>query len=120
MSCPECKTDKLKVYHVTFECINGHKYTELVAPAEDPKPEEPRQAPRMTFGRRGHEKILDGGEQPPEQLKMPFGKYKGTYIEDLDTDYILWCLGNLERLDERIKTEMENQITMRGGKGVRR
>lgn len=119
MGCPECKTDKIKVYHVTFECINGHKYTELVEPAPAPRMEEPR-TPRMTFGRRGHEKILDTPDQPPEQLKMPFGKHKGMYIEDLDTDYILWCLGNLERLDERIKTEMENQIALRGGRGVKR
>jgi len=51
---------------------------------------------------------------------MPFGKHKGMYIEDLETDYICWCLGNLERIDERIKTEMENQLTLRGGRGVKR
>ncbi len=114
MSCPHCQTEILKSYRVYYICENGHEYSEDIEPARDPA-----KKPTMTFGRRGHEKILDT-PTAPEHLKMPFGKHKGMYIEDLETDYIRWCLENLERLDERIKTEMESQLTLRSGRGVKR
>lgn len=113
MSCPQCQVEELKSYRVHYVCVNGHEYSEDIEPARDPA-----KKPTMTFGRRGHERLPEA--PAPEHLKMPFGKHKGMYIEDLETDYICWCLGNLERIDERIKTEMENQLTLRGGRGVKR
>jgi exodeoxyribonuclease X len=53
-------------------------------------------------------------------LTMPFGKHKGEKIEDLPTDYIEWCLENVERLSPSIQKEMENQLAGRRGEGIAR
>lgn len=53
-------------------------------------------------------------------LVMPFGKHKGEKIEDLPTDYIEWCLENVERLSPSIQKEMENQLAGRRGEGIPR
>ena len=52
------------------------------------------------------------------RVMMPFGKYKGDAIEDLPKAYIVWCLENIESLDEQIKAEMEKQLTLSRGEGV--
>lgn len=52
---------------------------------------------------------------------MPFGKHKGTALEDLPSDYLQWCLENLD--DQRnasLLEEMDNQLRMRAGEGVSR
>lgn len=53
-------------------------------------------------------------------VKMPFGKYKGQNVEDLPTDYIEWCLENIERLSPSLQKEMENQLKGRQGEGIDR
>lgn len=45
-------------------------------------------------------------------MKMPFGKYKGEELEDIPTDYIRWCLENMN-LTASLAEEMENQIRMK-------
>ena len=111
-NCPNCGDENIRVVHVTFECSKGHRYSEEV---ELPSAEEaPREPPKMNLSPAAHRKVeLD-------VLTMPFGKYKGQRIEDLDSDYIRWCLENLERLSDRIKEEMENQLSLRAGRGVPR
>lgn len=54
-------------------------------------------------------------------MKIGFGKHKGTALEDLPTDYMEWCLENLD--DQRnaaLLEEMQNQRTLRRGEGVAR
>ncbi len=53
-------------------------------------------------------------------LVMPWGKWKGTKIEDLTTDYIQWALETLDRIPPSIQKEMENQLELRKGHGVSR
>jgi len=53
-----------------------------------------------------------------ERMRMPFGKYKGDPIEDLPSGYIQWALETLERLDDDLIEEMENQLKLRRGEGV--
>lgn len=48
----------------------------------------------------------------------PWGKFKGTPIEDLPTHYIEWALENMERLSPALREELEAQLAMRGGHGV--
>ncbi len=50
--------------------------------------------------------------------RMPFGKHKGEPIEDVPTGYIEWALESMERLDKRVREEMEAQLVMRRSEGV--
>jgi hypothetical protein len=34
-------------------------------------------------------------------MKWPFGKHKGKLIADLDTDYLLWCVDNMNALNHK-------------------
>lgn len=52
-------------------------------------------------------------------MKMPFGKYKGEELEDLPTDYMEWCLRELD-LRPALAEEMENQIRAKAGEGIAR
>lgn len=52
------------------------------------------------------------------KLLMPFGKHKGEPIEDLPTDYIEWCLQEIEQLSPSVQAEMEAQLTARQGGGI--
>lgn len=54
---------------------------------------------------------------PPGQEVWPYGKHKGEYIQDLDTDYIEWALENME-LPVFLEKELQNQLTLRRGEGV--
>ena len=36
-------------------------------------------------------------------MTMPFGKHKGKNINDLPKDYVIWCLENLTKIDNRLK-----------------
>ena len=53
-------------------------------------------------------------------MKMPFGKHRGEELEDIPTDYLEWCLREMESLRPALAEEMENQIRMRAGEGVLR
>jgi uncharacterized protein (DUF3820 family) len=52
-------------------------------------------------------------------MKMPFGKFKGTPIEDLDDGYLQWLAENMDNKPD-IQQEAENQLTLRRGEGVPR
>ena len=52
-----------------------------------------------------------------EPMRMPWGKHKGEKVEDLPTDYLEWCLSNIEGNDALLR-EMQNQLDMRAGGGV--
>jgi hypothetical protein len=90
------------VVKVEYLCEKGHSFSELVDLPER------KEHPRMNIPGR------------PGELRIPFGKYKGELIENLPSDYIRWCLENLERLDSDICKEMENQLILRDGGGVSR
>ena len=49
---------------------------------------------------------------------MPFGKHKGTLLDDLPIDYIKWCLENIDNLRDNLREEMQNQVTLKSGGGV--
>ena len=53
-------------------------------------------------------------------MKVSFGKYRGEYIENLDSEYLQWCLDNLDWMKAPERKEFENQLAMRSGKGVNR
>lgn len=55
-----------------------------------------------------------------ERLRMPFGKYKAEYIDEIPTDYIIWCLENIENLRPELMKEMQNTLKARRGEGVKR
>jgi hypothetical protein len=46
-------------------------------------------------------------------MEMPFGKHEGEDIEDLPTGYIVWCLKNIEGLDEEIEQDMDYELKKR-------
>lgn len=50
-------------------------------------------------------------------MKMTFGKYKGVELEDIPEDYLVWCLENCA-MHFTLTEEMENQLRLKGGKGV--
>jgi uncharacterized protein (DUF3820 family) len=52
-------------------------------------------------------------------MKMPFGKFKGQAIEDLDDGYLQWLAENMENKPD-IQKEAEEQLTLRRGEGVDR
>lgn len=63
--------------------------------------------------------------EPHEPMRMPFGKFKGELLENIPTDYIEWALENvaLENVGFRyqaLEKELQNQLEMRQGKGVKR
>jgi uncharacterized protein (DUF3820 family) len=54
-------------------------------------------------------------------MQMPFGKHKGERIEDLPTDYLEWCVKNMdEKRNASLLEEMDAQLRMRNGEGVSR
>jgi hypothetical protein len=56
----------------------------------------------------------------PSDLIMPFGKFKGERIEDIDEGYLTWALENLTNLSAPLREEMENQLALKSGRGVAR
>lgn len=53
--------------------------------------------------------------------RMPFGKHKGARLEDVPTDYIQWALEEWDWKDRQaLMHELEAQLAMRRGEGVRR
>ena len=95
--CPACKKE-VQVLRIQYECSDGHTWGEEVDRAVTAQ------------------KVAS----PSPGMKMPFGKHKGELLENLPTDYIQWLLGNLEDLREPLNTELQNQLDLRSGKGVRR
>lgn len=55
--------------------------------------------------------------------KMPFGKHKGEFLQDIPTDYLAWLSETLEPgkyNNDAVLAEIENQIKLRDGEGVSR
>ena len=44
---------------------------------------------------------------------MPFGKYKGQYIDGLESSYLCWCLENIEHLKPELKSAMFGELQRR-------
>lgn len=91
--CPHCGKPPA-VFYSAYSCESDHKWGEEVA--------------------------LNIPSSAPEKrgMKMPFGKHKGEFIEDLPKDYIEWVLGNCDFLRDDLREELENQILLSEGKGV--
>lgn len=52
---------------------------------------------------------------------MPFGKYRGQPLDDLPTDYLEWCVQELDQdRNGTLIEEMLAQLAMRRGEGVLR
>lgn len=58
--------------------------------------------------------------EPHEPMRMPFGKHRGELLENIPAEYLRWVLLNVETLDPNVEKEIENQLEMREGRGVRR
>lgn len=41
---------------------------------------------------------------------MPFGKYKGEYLEDIPTSYLIWVLENCHSIKLNLRNAIENII----------
>lgn len=65
------------------------------------------------------EKIGTIGNVQPK-MTMPFGKYKGESVEDLPYDYIDWLLTNSDSIGPKLRQELQNQLDLKDGKGVKR
>jgi len=50
-------------------------------------------------------------------MKISFGKFEGTEVEDLPTSYIEWLLNNCV-LPDNLQKELQNQLELRSGSGV--
>ncbi len=125
--CPECGGEVLSL-KVMYHCAKDHVWGELVDRPVTAVGKEPLDAVATTGC-----KITVGGKQvgtvdptaSPAKRKMPFGKYgpsKGDHraLEDIPVDYFEWCLGNMDNLSEDLAAEMQNQIDLKKGKGVKR
>ena len=111
LKCGECEQD-IVAYRMTYICRAGHETKEIIDPPT---------------GNVKHEVIepqLKGTKMslPPSgsQMVMPFGKHRGEKISDLPSDYIEWCLENLENIRPDLQKEMENQLELRKGHGIDR
>jgi len=51
-------------------------------------------------------------------MKMPFGQHKDEDVAELPTDYIEWVLANVEIRSRLLQKELEDQLTLRAGRGV--
>jgi len=48
-------------------------------------------------------------------MKFPFGKFKGAYIDDIETSYLVYALENFDLKDdlyEAIKTEIASRFSI--------
>src|SRR5262245_59974140 len=45
---------------------------------------------------------------------MPFGKWKGYPVEEVDTDYLLWVINNLRALNPRLRLVILSELEYRG------
>jgi Putative quorum-sensing-regulated virulence factor len=45
--------------------------------------------------------------------RMPWGKYKGDYLSDINTGYIVWLLDNAKVSDPLLRRELAVEITRR-------
>lgn len=59
----------------------------------------------------------DAPAAPQPVMRLPFGKFRGTAVEDVPTGYLEWALGKLD-LRPDLRREMEAQIALRAGQGV--
>lgn len=98
ITCPNCKGPAVTI-RVQYSCTNDHRWGDTVD--------------RTVF-----DKIESKAKPSSSGMKMPFGKYKGIPIEDLEVGYLSWCLGNLSDLRDELRIEMQNQLDLKSGKGV--
>jgi len=47
---------------------------------------------------------------PPTWKYMPFGAHKGSLITDLPSDYLLWCIENLENIGNGLYETLEVEL----------
>lgn len=45
---------------------------------------------------------------------MPFGKWKGSAVRDVDTGYLEWALNNLNKISPRLKSAIAEELMDRG------
>ena len=54
--------------------------------------------------------LADGSLKPYRVHVMPFGKHRGERLEDVPRDYIRWALGNMQDLDEDLRSSLRRVI----------
>jgi hypothetical protein len=52
-----------------------------------------------------------------EQKLMPFGKFKGCPVRDVDAAYLRWCLRECHTLDADMRAAIEDELARRGAVG---
>lgn len=53
-------------------------------------------------------------------MRMPFGKYRDEWLEDIPTDYIQWVLAHCENLRPNLRNALEDEMDLRGASYERR
>jgi hypothetical protein len=43
-------------------------------------------------------------------MRMPFGKFKGEDVSDIEDGYLAWCLDNVDSLSPTLRRAMEQQL----------
>ena len=126
MKCKVCGEAEV-ITHI-FVCAKDHKYIEHEGQAielADSRKEPPRINIPPKVERDREDREFAETEHRRQTTMMPFGKYgpkQGDHrmIEDLPTDYIEWCLENMDNLSKFLRTKMEEQMQLREGRGVPR
>lgn len=49
-------------------------------------------------------------------FRMPFGKFKGCRLPDVETEYLAWVLNNCYRLDAHLREAVERELDRRVGR----
>ena len=54
--------------------------------------------------------LAAGSLKPYRVHVMPFGKHRGARLEDVPRDYIRWALGNMQDLDEDLRSSLRRAL----------
>ena len=126
IKCPTCGNE-IAGLRVQYYCAQDHQWGEVVdRPVEStdvPRSDEQRLAKEQAKRVADFQVTVHGRPlniQEPDKKRMPFGKHKGKFLEDIPIDYFEWCLTNIDNLNPVLAEEMRNQLDLKKGKGVAR
>lgn len=54
----------------------------------------------------------NGTPPPPPEILMPFGKFKGVPVAEINPSYLQWVLNNCERIDTYLAAEIRRVLKL--------